>query len=43
MDEEFFFEIETLKNQIEYLFFKLEEVMRKIESIEERLSRMGGE
>ncbi len=43
MDEEFFFEIETLKNQIEYLFFKLEEVMRKIESIEERLSRMGRE
>lgn len=38
MEDELRFEIEIIRNQIEYLFFKLEEVIRRIERIEDRLA-----
>jgi len=36
-DEELRFEIETIRNQIEYLFFKLDEIIRRLKRIEERM------
>lgn len=43
MEEEVYFEIETLRNQIEYIFFKLEEVIRRLEKLEEKLLILAGE
>ncbi|MEM0018165.1 MAG: hypothetical protein QXO55_06560 [Candidatus Korarchaeum sp.] len=40
MEDELRFEMEIIRNQIEYLFFKLEEVIRRIERIEESLTEL---
>ena len=36
------FEIESLSNQVKYLFFKLDDLMKRLKEIEERVSALEG-